>query len=326
METLGARRLSVRLAADPGGVPGARRFVVEGVTAWGCEPMADVAELVVSELAANAALHSGARFMYISLVAHRDGAVRVAVEDDGPVGAEAVLPHQVPSAGDLEGWRGQATTGRGLAIVSVLADEWGVEPTAHGKRVWADLVDPDANNDVRLPLRADGPIETEATSGLPPGWVLVRLAGCPVELSLRQDQHLDELVRELQLLAANRGNTHAQEIAAQISALLTSPAHARLTGRRIAEHARSQGLSVVDIDMAMPREFSPLVQQLEAAVSRADILCEQDQLLALASPPELRELRAWMTHQIVSQAEHDEPPVPWTTWHSRLADQESPLV
>jgi hypothetical protein len=326
METLGARRLSVRLAADPGGVPGARRFVVEGVTAWGCQPMADVAELVVSELAANAALHSGARFMHISLVAHRDGTVRVAVEDDGPVGPEAVLPHQVPSADDLEGWRGEATTGRGLAIVSVLAAEWGVEVTARGKRVWADLADPDAINDVRLPLRADGPIETEATSGLPPGWVLVRLAGCPVELSLRQDQHLDELVRELQLLAVNRGDTHSREIASQISALLTSPAHARLTGRRIAEQARSQGLSVVDIDMAMPREFSPLVQQLEAAVSRADILCEQDQLLALASPPELRELRAWMTHQIVSQAEQDEPPIPWTTWRSRLPDQESPLV
>ena len=131
-------------------------------------------------------------------------------------------------------------------------------------------------------------------------------------MSLRQDQHLDELVRELQLLAVNRGDTHSREIITQISALLTSPAHARLTGRRIAEQARSQGQSVLDIDMAMPREFSPLVQQLEAAVSRADSSATRI-LLALASPPELRELRAWMTHQIISQAEHDEPPIPWTT-------------
>ena len=57
---------SVRLAADPGGVPGARRFVVEGVSAWGFDPLAESAELVVSELAGNAALHSGARFMYVT--------------------------------------------------------------------------------------------------------------------------------------------------------------------------------------------------------------------------------------------------------------------
>jgi hypothetical protein len=282
--------------------------------------MADVAQLVVSEFAANAALHSGARFMYISVVALPDGTLRVAVEDDGPVGPEAVMPLPTPSAQDLEGWRGEATTGRGLAIVSVLTAEWGVEVTDRGKRVWADLVDPDAMNEVRPPVRAESPIETQATSSLPPGWVLVRLAGCPVELSLRQDQHLDELVRELQLLAVNRGDSHSREIASQISALLASPAHARLTGRRIAEQARSQGLSVVDIDMAMPREFSHLVQQLEAAVSRADLLCEQDELLALASPPELRELRAWMTHQIVAQAERGEAPLPWTTWRSGSTD------
>jgi hypothetical protein len=318
MDTAGARRLSVRLAADPGGVPGARRFVVAGITAWGCEPMADVAELVVSEFAANAALHSGGRFMDISLAALPDGTVRIAVEDDGPVPPEAVMPQSPASVDDVEDWREQATTGRGLAIVSVLAAEWGVEVTARGKRVWADLVDPDAMNEVRLPLRTDDPVETEVSGSLlPPGWVLVRLASCPVELSLRQDQHLDELVRELQLLGVNHGNTHSREIASQISALLASPAHARLTGRRIAEQARSQGLGFVDIDMAMPREFSLLVQELEAAVSRADLLCEQDQLLALASPPELRELRAWMAHQIVAQAEHDEPPTPWTTWLSR---------
>jgi anti-sigma regulatory factor (Ser/Thr protein kinase) len=312
--------LSVRLAADPVGVPAARRFVVEGFTAWGQAPLADVAELVVSEFAGNAALHSGGDFMYVSMVARPDGAVRVAVEDDGPVGPEAVMPHAPPDPTEVDNWMGQATTGRGLAIVSVLAAEWGVEGTPRGKRVWADLVDPDAVNEVRPPQRGDAPVENQASSRLPPGWVLVRLAGCPVELSLRQDQHLDELVRELQLLTMSPGRTGSREIASQISALLTSPAHARLTGRRIAEQARSQGLRFVDIDMAMPREFSGLVEQLEAAVSRADLFCEQDQLLALASPPDLRELRAWMTHQIVAQSVHDEAPTPWTSWLFRSAD------
>jgi hypothetical protein len=146
--------------------------------------------------------------------------------------------------------------------------------------------------------------------------VLVRLAGCPVELSLQQDQHLDELVRELQLLGADGGTVHSRDIASQISMLLSSPTHARLTGRRTAEQARARGLSVVDVDMAMPREFSGLIQQLDAAVKRADELCRQDQLLALASPPELQLLRAWMTHQVVAQIERGEVPTPWSSWVS----------
>jgi len=124
-------------------------------------------------------------------------------------------------------------------------------------------------------------------------------------------------VRELQLMVADGGSSRSRDIAAQISSLLSSPTHARLTGRRVAEQARVQGLDVVDIDMAMPREFSSLVQQLDAAVRRADDLCEQDQLLALASPPDLRMLRAWMTDQIVAQIERAEPPTPWATWVER---------
>ena len=45
----------------------------------------------MSELAANAALHSSASFMHVGLRAY-DGAVRVSVEDDGAVPAQAVVP------------------------------------------------------------------------------------------------------------------------------------------------------------------------------------------------------------------------------------------
>jgi histidine kinase/DNA gyrase B/HSP90-like ATPase len=309
--------LSVRLAADPGGVPGARRFVVEGAHAWGFAPLVESAELVVSELAGNAALHSGARFMYVSLTAIPEGGVRVSVEDDGVVGSEAVSPRPPAHVHGPGDWEWQATTGRGLAIVSILASQWGVDVTARGKRVWADIVDPEADNRVRPPSSAPSRLEDEhTTTRLPPGWVLVRLAECPVELSLRQDQHLDELVRELQLMGADGGSARSHEIASQISMLLSTPAHARLTGRRVAEQARAQGLRAVDVDMAMPSEFSSLVQQLDAAVARADELCRQDQLLALASPPELRLLRAWMTHQVVAQIERGESPTPWPSWLS----------
>lgn len=313
MNAAGTPGLSVRLAADPVSVPGARRFVVEGATAVGYAELGDVAEMVVSELAGNAALHSAARFMYVSLH-DQNGGVRIAVEDDGSVGMEGIEP-TAPLLPDADEWEEQATTGRGLAIVSMLSSEWGVEATVRGKRVWADLDDPDAVNDVRSPTRvAEAAHDDEVR--LPPGWALVRLAQCPVVLSLQADQHLDELVRELQLLSAEHASEHSQSIATEIHDLLAAPAHARLTGRRIAEEARALGLEHVDIEMAMPREFAPLVVRLQDAVARADELCLANELLALASPPEVRELRAWMTDAIVSQVDGAQPET-WESWLSR---------
>ena len=307
--------LRVRFAADPVSVSAARRFVTDGLVSWDRPALIDSATLCVSELAGNAALHAASTFMEIGLQPIGK-AVRVSVEDDGAVPAEVVAPRATFT--DSEGLDGfslddQPTTGRGLAIVAVLARDWGVEHTPEGKRVWAELTEHELEHDVADP-KSEQVEEPPAPAALPPGWALVRLAGCPVELSLRQDEHLDELVRELQLISADRHNSRSQALAAQIQDLLISPAHARFTGRRLAEQAAAAGRDTVDIDMAMPHEFSTMVQRLQQAVSAADELCEQMQLLTLASPPEIRELRAWMTHELVAQIEDDEPPVSWADW------------
>lgn len=306
-------RLQVRLAADAASVPAVRRFVADGLTAWGEGRLVDAAELVASELSSNAALHAMAEFMHVTLERAADAAegVRVAVEDDGPVGVEAVLPRT--SVGDDPDWAALDATGRGLAIVAMLSGRWGVDETSRGKRVWADLVEPDPVHEAVDPERPrSDPGRSDAE--LPPGWALVRLVGCPVELSLQQDRHLDELVRELQLLGVDEGNRESAAIAEEIRGLLVSPTHARLTGRRAAERARDEGRDVVDVEMAMPREFGVLVEQLQRAVTRADRLCEEGRLLTLASPPELRALRAWMTHEVVGQTIGGAAPTPWSDW------------
>jgi anti-sigma regulatory factor (Ser/Thr protein kinase) len=308
--------LRVRFAADPVSVSAARRFVTDGLKSWERTALIDSAALCVSELAGNAALHAGSTFMEIGLQP-RGKAVRVSVEDDGAVPAEVVAPRATFT--EQEGVNGfsvddQPTTGRGLAIVSVLAREWGVEHTPEGKRVWAELAENEPEHEV-VPPRTDSLEDAPTASGaLPPGWALVRLAGCPVQLSLRQDEHLDELVRELQLISAAPEDGRSRALAAQIQDLLISPAHARFTGRRIAEQAVAEGRDLVDIDMAMPHEFSPMVQRLQQAVLAADELCERMQLLTLASTPELRELRAWMTHELTTQIERGDPPVSWSDW------------
>ena len=230
------------------------------------------------------------------------------------MGVEAVLPRAL--AGDDLDWDELDATGRGLTIVAMLAGRWGVDET----HAWqAGVGRPGRRRAVHAaldPERAEpdaGPVDGD----LPPGWALVRLVQCPVALSLRQDSHLDELVRELQLLGVDEHNSESAAIAEEIRGLLVSPTHARLTGRRAAEQARDDHLEFVDVEMAMPREFGVLVEQLQRAVARADRLCEEGRLLTLASPAELRALRAWMTHEVLGQTSRGAAPMSWPAW---LAD------
>lgn len=313
--------LKVRLAADPVSVSGARRFVADGLTSWGLTDLVYDATVCVSELTTNAALHSTSTFMEVAMRPLGRG-VHIDVEDDGATPAEAVVPREgFPEPGDpahllLDD---EPTTGRGLAIVSILARDWGVERTERGKRVWCHLTDDDEEYAVRLPTSDSDPEPPPdpAEISLPEGWSLVRLARCPVRLSLRQDEHLDELIRELQLIESDVDNPRSRALALQMQGLLSGPAHARHTGRRIAQQAAAQGLEHIDIDMAMPREFAAEVQKLDAAVKAVDVLCEEMQLLTLASSPELRQLRAWMTEELTNQIEHGAAPVSWEDWLAR---------
>ena len=170
--------LRVRFAADPVSVSAARRFVTDGLVSWERTALIDSATLCVSELAGNAALHATSTFMEIALQP-LGSAVRVSVEDDGAVPAEVVVPRATFTESAADGFSidDAPTTGRGLAIVSVLAREWGVEHTPEGKRVWAELTENEPEHAVGGP-RTD-PVEDMSSSqgALPPGWALVRLAG-----------------------------------------------------------------------------------------------------------------------------------------------------
>jgi anti-sigma regulatory factor (Ser/Thr protein kinase) len=108
-------------------VPEVRRFVL------GCledlpQHQLDVVGLLVSELATNAVIYAGTPFS-VDVWCGDDGVV-VTVADDGRGTPEV---RAVPEPTDPHG--------RGLLIVSQLADEWGVDPsfTGQGKTVWFRL-------------------------------------------------------------------------------------------------------------------------------------------------------------------------------------------
>jgi hypothetical protein len=104
----------------------ARHFVVDTLYAWGAEGcLIDSAALVVTELATNALMHARSG-PTVRIGASRD-TIRIAVED-----AAGVLPVG-PSPSSL------ASSGRGLALVAALSQQWGADLLDEGKVVWAEL-------------------------------------------------------------------------------------------------------------------------------------------------------------------------------------------
>jgi serine/threonine-protein kinase RsbW len=107
-------------------VGAARRFAVEALS--GIDPdQLDSVELMVSELATNSIRHAHAEFEL--MVANVDGEIRIEVTDRA--GGEPRMRHAGPDD----------PTGRGLQIVNLLSDAWGVEHrTDTGKTVWFTVV------------------------------------------------------------------------------------------------------------------------------------------------------------------------------------------
>lgn len=109
----------------PQSVAQVRRYAVDACHAHGWNGDCDTVALLVSEVATNALLHGS-------------GDVRVTVDGDSTrlrvdvADASPRMPVQRNPPDDAEG-------GRGLALVSVLADDWGVDPLDPGKSVWFEL-------------------------------------------------------------------------------------------------------------------------------------------------------------------------------------------
>jgi anti-sigma regulatory factor (Ser/Thr protein kinase) len=103
----------------------ARAFVQQELAQRHLEASADLAGLLVTELATNVVRHAVGDFTVgLDVV---DGRVHIEVSDHSPVAPV----HLAPEPGRVGGW--------GVHIVAELATDWGVEHTPSGKRVWFDL-------------------------------------------------------------------------------------------------------------------------------------------------------------------------------------------
>ena len=121
------RVVSVDLPPHPSSATRARRLAREHVAA--CPPeVIDTVALLVTELVTNAILHARTKLhLEIDVMPTR---IRLRVKDGCP---------QVPV---VRHYGAEDVTGRGLALVELLATDWGIEETPDGKAVWCEIVIP----------------------------------------------------------------------------------------------------------------------------------------------------------------------------------------
>ncbi|MFE7235499.1 ATP-binding protein [Streptomyces sp. NPDC057596] len=115
----------------------ARLLTYEQLRTWQTSPdVTDHAEQIVAELASNAVLHGRVQGRDFRLDLTHDpvaGVLRVAVTD--------ASEDRIPSPGTDFVTPPHSEAGRGLLIVTALADRWGTEPyPPSGKTVWAECV------------------------------------------------------------------------------------------------------------------------------------------------------------------------------------------
>lgn len=115
--------------AEPERVAVARQQLRELLHDWASEDQVDSAVLLLSETLTNVLVHTDADALLLAEVRGEPGDRRVRVEvtdtsDD--------LPHR-RSPGEL------ASSGRGLMLIELLAQAWGVDPRGEGKSIWFEF-------------------------------------------------------------------------------------------------------------------------------------------------------------------------------------------
>jgi anti-sigma regulatory factor (Ser/Thr protein kinase) len=124
------RRTMLSVAqAEPERVGVARQQLRELLHDWPSADQVDSAVLLLSEMLTNVLVHTDADALLLAEVRGEAGERRMRIEvtdtsDD--------LPHK-RRPGEL------ASSGRGLMLIELLADVWGVDPRGEGKSIWFEL-------------------------------------------------------------------------------------------------------------------------------------------------------------------------------------------
>ncbi len=301
-------RRTVALPPEPGSPARARGVLRRTLRETGRLDCLDAAELACTELVTNAVLHA-----HSTVVVTVDVAAEVRVEVRDASGSMPRRRHHDP----------QATTGRGLALVAALTDDYGVTNVGpDGKTVWFTVGGrPERTEDELLAAWEttvwdldDPDLAAVAATGAAPGH-RVRLLGLPSALWLAARQHHDALLREMALYLARHDDV-AVDVAGTDRArfLLSGAVGAAVEQQRRAasasepargdvRHAGSLPWSPqpMDLDLVVPADLGPDFAAMQDTLDRAEGLARDGVLLAHPGLPEVVAVRDWACEQIVAQ-------------------------
>jgi serine phosphatase RsbU (regulator of sigma subunit) len=290
------------LGGEPGAVPKARRFTAKSLAA---EPdhLVEDAEQVVSELVTNAILH-GAEPVTLRIL-RGEHALRLEVEDSGrtlPVVGR-------PSADSM--------TGRGLSLVATLASGWGVEESPTGKVVWAELAEQPAPLELTPATGLDLSFEPLLHPEVDGPHHSIRLGVVRTDLLLAAKAHIDNVVRELQLMKAEDaagGATLPAPLVNLVDAVTVDFAEARESLKRQALAAAARGDEETELALWLPVSIAAAGERYLAALDAADRYARAAKMLTLAAPVSHRVLRRWYVRAVIEQLHAidagSEPPQP----------------
>jgi PAS domain S-box-containing protein len=292
----------------------ARRLVRGVLQTAGRQEWVEAAELAVTELVSNVALH-----------AHTDSEVLVVV---GPHRLRVEVRDRSTLLPGRRDYDAQATTGRGLALVGALASDHGVTSLGpHGKVVWFEIDDRASDqseeellatwDDARWDLPDDAPPVADD-----PVAQKVMLLATPATLWLAARQHHDALLRELVLYLAEHDDvTIDLAHAAQARGHVTGAVEAAM------EQARSSGSArpvvpdghpsplpwappTVDLALRLQPGLGEAYAALQQALDAAERLAVAGRLLMRPGQPEIVAVRTWAHDQIQAQLAGADPR-PW---------------
>lgn len=275
------------LGDQPDAVPAGRRFVHDQLLARGAAGSVDDATVVTAELLANACQH-GAAPVSVS-VSGAAGRVRVAVRDASP--RTPVRPNR--STNNM--------TGRGILLVDALSARWGVTVDDHGKVVWADF-GVTADDAALQPVQA-----VEELSGVDADAVTaerrftVVLGDVPTDLLIEAKAHMDNLVRELSLAAADDKTRSSEPFAALVQTVVHSFGDARNAIKRQAIAASRRGDQRTSLTLQLPLSAPDAAEAYLRALDEADTYSRAARLLTLETPPDHKLFRRWYVEAVARQ-------------------------
>lgn len=301
-----------------------RRVLAEGQRSrW-----SDQAELAITEVVSNAALHAHTPMDVVVRVYTQH--VRIEVAD-----RSSLLP--APRAYDT-----RATTGRGLGLVALLTSSSGVEARDDGKAVWF-VIDDQAGPDAEWGAGDDWALSEEWGLEIPtqhtPG-TTVTLLQLPIPLWLAAQQHHEALLREYTLHEAGETGRLSEQLGAadQAETVLAGAVRGAL------EAAEAAGVPVtslpeghpsplpetparLDVTFQVPTEQAGGFAALQDVLDRAEKSARAGELLAKPALPEIIGVRDWCCDQIIAQLQ-GVGATPWNEEqhsHQAVVDQEDPV-